>query len=383
MEFSDDLDNYLNATRNRLKPKSNSPTNNIKNNGEIATHTITELPDHERYFYNSERDMWYDMMTDTYSKYDAKRQLYIPVSFDYSLNDTAPTDKDDDVEEPDTDATLRLVVLSSTVVPVGQVVLTDANGMTLGRDKHDWDTRTTRLRDMQVSKIHCHLFYDHDRHTFAVTDMGSQNGTLLNGERLSPAKQCSRPFDLAHGDELTLGVTVFQVHLHDQGWPCQQCQTSAINTSSPAISAAPATTTTTTTTTKKHTVSTLKKNTTKREWQKRLLKEYEDDTEQQQQQHYIDRARLRRERVSEGYQQQDDSNRPAEVIDLHTPVQGKGYDMLKKMGWQNGQGVGLSQQGITVPLAPTTTPYVRAGLGVSTSKKERLYHQMKQRYEQP
>ncbi|SAM07230.1 hypothetical protein [Absidia glauca] len=362
MTFSDDLDQYLNATRKRIKPDDTSTSN-----GDVT------LPDHERYFYHTEKDIWYDTLTDTYSKYDAKRQYYIPVAF--SVTDEAQPDDD----EPETDATCRLVVVSSTVLPVGQVILIDANGQTLGRDKHAWDTRTTRLRDMQVSKIHCHLFYDHDRQTFAITDMGSQNGTLLNDERLSSAKQSSRPFDLHHGDTLEVGVTAFQVHLHNHGWPCHQCQTSAVNTTPASAPAALQKTTTTTTTT------TTTKPTSRRKLQKQLMKLYVDDdnnNDNDTQPHYIDRAQLRRERVSATEGGSDDVERPAEVIDLHTQVQGKGYTMLQKMGWQSGQGVGPSHnQGIISPLVPIHTPYPRAGVGVHESRKDLRYHKMKQRYE--
>lgn len=105
------------------------------------------------------------------------------------------------------------------------------------------------------------------------------------------------------------------------------------------------------------------------------------DKDNDTQQNYIDRAQLRRERVQATEGGSDDVERPAEVIDLQTPVQGKGYAMLQKMGWQSGQGVGSPHnQGILAPLVPTTTPYPRAGVGVHESRKDRLYHQMKQRY---
>ncbi|CAO3597999.1 unnamed protein product [Absidia cylindrospora] len=388
MGFSNDLDDYLSATRQRLIHSSSNDTSNASN---YNNHTT--LADHERYLYNSDRDIWYDTVTDTYSKYDAQRQCYIPVSFSNSRYDDAQQksndDDDDDPannnnDEPDSDASCRLVVIESTVVPVGQVTMINANGITIGRDKKEWDTRRMRLRDMQVSKYHCQLFYDQAKHAFAITDVGSQNGTLLNGERLSPAKTSSRPFGLKNGDQLTLGTTVLEVHLHDHGWPCQQCQTSATNTTISAAAAAEPTF---------HggdhqeqTQQRPTKSTTRKQWQKQLLQKYDDTDnslhtiERQQQQQYIDRAQLRRER--DPVEQRTINNEPEpDAIDLQTPVQGKGYDMLRKMGWQSGQGVGMHQQGIVEPLAPKSTPYERAGLGAQNlSKKDRQYQQMKQRY---
>ncbi|ORZ18924.1 hypothetical protein BCR42DRAFT_411857 [Absidia repens] len=410
MGFSDDLDDYLSATRQRL---IHSPSDDISNTNSYDNHTTeSTLPDHERYLYNSDRDIWYDTVTDTYSKYDAQRHCYIPVSFSSSrYNDAQQQLNDDDDDdpannnnndEPDSDASCRLVVIESTVVPVGQVTVMDANGATIGRDKKEWDTRRMRLRDMQVSKYHCQLFYDQDKHAFAITDVGSQNGTLLNGERLSPAKTSSRPFELKNGDELTLGTTVLQVHLHDHGWPCQQCQTSATSTTTiSAVAAAEPTSHGSSEGQEQKQQRLTKPATTKKQWQKQLLQKYDDDTsnttdqqrhqqQSRQQRQYIDRAQLRRERDpaevdNEHYHQRRTTaiNNEPDAVDLETPVQGKGYDMLRKMGWQSGQGMGMNQQGIVEPLAPKSTPNERAGLGAQNlSKKDRQYQQMKQRYGQ-
>lgn len=48
--------------------------------------------------------------------------------------------------------------------------------------------QTLRIMDLQVSKHHCEIRYLRRRESFAVTDLGSQNGTYLNGERISEVK---------------------------------------------------------------------------------------------------------------------------------------------------------------------------------------------------
>mmetsp|Transcript_16547 Transcript_16547/g.23236 ORF Transcript_16547/g.23236 Transcript_16547/m.23236 type:complete len:444 (+) Transcript_16547:85-1416(+) len=48
---------------------------------------------------------------------------------------------------------------------------------------------------------------------------------------------------------------------------------------------------------------------------------------------------------------------------------GKGYDMLKLMGWRNGQGLGRSEQGIQVPM----TPKVRSDRACLSTESEKQY----------
>ncbi len=45
--------------------------------------------------------------------------------------------------------------------------------------------QTLRILDIQTSKHHCEIRYLRRRESFAVTDLGSQNGTYINGERIS------------------------------------------------------------------------------------------------------------------------------------------------------------------------------------------------------
>lgn len=60
-----------------------------------------------------------------------------------------------------------------------------------------------------VSRLHCRV---HQRgSTYLVEDMGSANGTFLNGQRLTPYL----PFALQHGDELQLGRLKMRIILED------------------------------------------------------------------------------------------------------------------------------------------------------------------------
>ena len=63
------------------------------------------------------------------------------------------------------------------------------------------------LRDAEVSSLHATLGFDDG---LWVVDHGSSNGTFVNGERLSAAKQWSRRRALMVGDVLRIGRTTFK-----------------------------------------------------------------------------------------------------------------------------------------------------------------------------
>lgn len=52
---------------------------------------------------------------------------------------------------------------------------------------------------------------------------GSTHGTVVDGNRLSDAKQSSKPFRLAHLSRISIGTTTFVAHIHPS-WPCDECQ---------------------------------------------------------------------------------------------------------------------------------------------------------------
>lgn len=62
-----------------------------------------------------------------------------------------------------------------------------------------------KVRQALISRKHCHLFARGD--TVWVEDLGSSNGTFLNGERCLNAHAC------AHGDNLRVGNLVFRLEV--------------------------------------------------------------------------------------------------------------------------------------------------------------------------
>lgn len=114
------------------------------------------------------------------------------------------------------------VTLHCTAGPsAGESITIDVE-LVLGRDQPE----PGRLRgDPRLSRRHARVFID-DRRRPTVEDLGSTNGTRLNGERLTEARI------LKSGDELQLGQTTFAVDV-----PAQDAETQ-LDTAGAAVSPA-------------------------------------------------------------------------------------------------------------------------------------------------
>jgi len=137
--------------------------------------------------------------------------------------------------------TFRFVVIRSSVLPAKQkVAVVDAYAeVQIGRDIQPAGSTTPRIRlkEMEVSKVHATVYWDGARKEWNVVDMGSKHGTFLHsgpipsgstdiGTRLSQPRAASIPRRLRNSDHLTLGSTIFAVHIHDNRQPCQDCTVS-------------------------------------------------------------------------------------------------------------------------------------------------------------
>lgn len=142
---------------------------------------------------------------------------------------------------------LRLLVSHSNVLSKSQriAILDGYAEVQIGRDAAPLghDTPRIRLKEMEVSKVHATVYWDHDRAEWAVVDMGSKHGTFLQststagapaaipsssstdsrGMRLSPSRIASVPARIKHGDKVSCGSTTFVVHSHESGLPCVEC----------------------------------------------------------------------------------------------------------------------------------------------------------------
>ncbi|MER7228792.1 protein kinase domain-containing protein [Streptomyces rubradiris] len=101
-------------------------------------------------------------------------------------------------------ATVRLEV-AGTIVPARTLVFRAPAALSAGRAE-DCGLRVA-ADDRRVSRRHC--VFDIDPPAVRVRDLGSRNGTYVNGVRLAPC--ASRPHELADGDEVRLGGAVVGV----------------------------------------------------------------------------------------------------------------------------------------------------------------------------
>ncbi|KAF8962772.1 hypothetical protein BDZ97DRAFT_1823970 [Flammula alnicola] len=118
----------------------------------------------------------------------------------------------------------RFVVLRSSILPAKQktAVIDAYVEVQIGRDTQPEGSTMPRIRlkEMEVSKVHATAYWDGARKEWNVVDMGSMHGTYMNP---GPSRAASIPRRLRHSDQLTIGSTTFEVHIHDNQRPCQRC----------------------------------------------------------------------------------------------------------------------------------------------------------------
>jgi diguanylate cyclase (GGDEF)-like protein len=100
-----------------------------------------------------------------------------------------------------------LTVVQGSEVDLGTQVLCE-QPVTIGRDAEV----ELPLRDGSISRRHCRVEHDaaHDR--WLLSDLGSTNGTRVNGNRVAP----DEPVALADGDKIFLGVSVVKFGFRDE-----------------------------------------------------------------------------------------------------------------------------------------------------------------------
>lgn len=84
-------------------------------------------------------------------------------------------------------------------------VLEEGKSYRIGRAKD----AEIRLKDIKVSREHCEVKVDGDKHV--IKDLGSRNGTFVNGEKAVGTVQ------LKDGDQIRLGFSVLQFFLAEKG----------------------------------------------------------------------------------------------------------------------------------------------------------------------
>lgn len=106
-----------------------------------------------------------------------------------------------------------------------------STGGSLGREgKHD-----VIIPDINCSKFHLKFEYDMEKRLYFCTDVGSRNGTIMNGKRMSITKQKSDALRLDHGTNLQIGQTKLLCHIHDGHTTCGQCEPGLVENDSSSM----------------------------------------------------------------------------------------------------------------------------------------------------
>ncbi|XP_069606143.1 angiogenic factor with G patch and FHA domains 1 isoform X2 [Ranitomeya imitator] len=240
---------------------------------------------------------------------------------------------------------IRVIVVRSPVLQKGSLfIITAEKSATIGREKnlgHD-----IRIPEVGVSKFHAEVYFDHSLQSYVLVDQGSQNGTIINGNQILQPKIICEPVLIHHGDEVKFGETVLSFHVHPGSETCDGCEPGQVRAhlrlnQKEEYSAGPI-------------LSKEEKEKLRRKGLKQIRDKYGlqtveyEDNKVLKNSKYKDRAGRRRKVVgSEGTFQRDDA--PASV---HVEINdsNKGRQMLEKMGWKKGEGLGKSGDGMKDPI---------------------------------
>ncbi|XP_068451232.1 angiogenic factor with G patch and FHA domains 1 isoform X1 [Clinocottus analis] len=241
---------------------------------------------------------------------------------------------------------VRVTVVRSPVLQVGTLfIITADSPATVGREK-DMD-HAIRIPEMGVSKFHAEVYFDQELQGYMLVDQGSQNGTVINGNRILQPKTKCEPHALMHGDEVKMGESVLSFHIHSGTDTCDGCEPGQVmahlskhrreENTGPAPSVS------------KEDKEALRQKELKQMKAKYGLQSSEyEEAKALKNPRYQDRAQSRRQTVgSEGVFQRDDA--PASVHQEISEVN-KGRKMLEKMGWKKGEGLGKEGTGMKDPI---------------------------------
>ncbi|KAJ4926723.1 hypothetical protein JOQ06_014470 [Pogonophryne albipinna] len=240
---------------------------------------------------------------------------------------------------------VRVTVVRSPVMQVGTLfIITATSPATIGREKSM--DHAILLPELGVSKFHAEVYFDQEQQGYMLVDQGSQNGTVINGNRILQPKTKCEPQALMHGDEVKMGETVLSFHIHPGTDTCDGCEPGQvmahINKYKREENTAPAAPT-------KEDKEALRQKELKQMKARYGLQSSEyEEAKTLRNPRYQDRAESRRQTVgSEGVFQRDDA--PASVHQEISEVN-KGRKMLEKMGWKKGEGLGKEGTGMKTPI---------------------------------
>uniref|UniRef100_A0A182Q7Z5 Angiogenic factor with G patch and FHA domains 1 n=1 Tax=Anopheles farauti TaxID=69004 RepID=A0A182Q7Z5_9DIPT len=240
---------------------------------------------------------------------------------------------------------LRMIVQETNVkdLKIGSLFIVTCKGGTLGREgNHD-----VIIPDINVSKKHLQFTYNDRKATYQFVDLGSRNGTLYNGVRVKQNDQLSQsdPQNLAHGSVLQLNQTKLLCHVHEGNSTCGKCEPGLLVTVEPIVVP--------------EAQSKITKPVSHKEGLKLIQKRFGLENEKytasgeggNNGNDYKDRAAVRRK--VKGSSNEHEKTQVAS-LDQSIASSNKGFQMLSKLGWNEGKPLGKNDTGLTEPIALTS-----------------------------
>ncbi|XP_041464675.1 angiogenic factor with G patch and FHA domains 1-like isoform X3 [Lytechinus variegatus] len=255
---------------------------------------------------------------------------------------------------------IRMIVVRSESMKLGSLSIVTCTGGTIGREGSN---HILLVPELGVSKTHAQMSYDTERRGYTITDLGSQNGTVLNGVPLTRKSRVkSDPQPLSHKDYLTFGTTTLRIHIHRGDETCDECEPGQVQATfrhQKAMEVTPV-------------LSQADKEQQRRKELRKIKKKYllvGADYSQREPSRghpgYKDRAEERRVTVGS-----DNPYLPNDIpasVDRAISDSNMGHKMLKKMGWKEGQSLGKNESGIKEPIQ-VFLHGKKSGLGAGNQK---------------
>ncbi|XP_037945276.1 angiogenic factor with G patch and FHA domains 1-like isoform X2 [Teleopsis dalmanni] len=352
-------------------------------NGFVYEPTSGLYYDHKTgYYYNAEYGLYYDGNTGCYYNYNQEKNSFefhsqVPVQPNNTSSKNSHTNNDDDIFDNYVNndilkrfsslsisrmrsnaldiakkypPSLRLIVKETNVkdLKIGSLYVVTYKGGGLGREgNHD-----IIIPDVNVSKCHLKFSYDTKQQLYYCIDLGSQNGTLLNGVRMSSSKSESDPQIVKHGSIIQIGLTKLLCHVHEGNTTCGLCEPGLLMETAQEAST--------------EAVVML----THKEQLRKLQRKYGLENEkfvdvQKNDSSYNDRAATRRTQVGSST---DNEKTQTACVNTEISSENKGFKMLANMGWNKGEALGKTNAstGLLEPINVASNEGTK-GLGCNTT----------------
>ena len=311
-------------------------------------------------YYDPNTHLFYDNDNGIYYYYDHVKKSYVfysqvDIKGSSDVNVVSPVSAEEKSEgeisssesetEPEAAPCIRAIVTAADNIKVGTLYLVTCGGTTIGRDKR----HRFHVSDKDASKSHATIRYEEKEGKYFIKDDGSINGTFLNDRRLSDTKTESQWFPIKHKDFLKIGSTIFVLHLHRGQETCDDCEPGQVQALLSSVDSSGLQTEYTSLTKeelrKKQLRGLKEKYMVSGDGLKQALKPIISGK-------YKDRANKRRRNIGSEPIKDDippQMEEPSSVRKM-IPLENKGHQMMQKMGWKVGEGLGKERSGIKEPI---------------------------------